>query len=743
MGGKCCRGHRVAQLRPAKETGSSDAIPRCISELDSPDAIFHYCDATQTGFLDDYELGFGMKAFGIRLSRDELREKVKQFGHSGCSLAQFKRLLQDMLASIPANGRHPRAVPHALRGISFDQLQHIEDAYVLSGWLGQQCEAFNCEHAAEISEGKEYARHENMYALDKLIVRPVTSLSDHGSLPKDLKVRACQPEPTHDCSYAELVNPTGLPVHFFVSHFWGHLFRDTMRALNLWVQHAVTTSGQTLHGVAPGSVVFWVCVFALNQHNVAEEVGSSPEEGPFNAALVLAREGAIMILDERVEPFRRIWCLYEVQRLTTLGRPLELICSEGPVRSLADQATTNEGRIAAVQYLTDIGTGLSELSAASAASSSKGDKLAIWKRIAEPWARNWSEEQFEQKATAEWFTTFDAKVSALLVAPLLQESLQRGDLQNARRYLGLGASFSSADIDRLQQIGADPRTLTVPMRHADEVSQGPLLAAAARFKHEDAVAALLALGAPVDAVDEGQWAYAALHWAAAYDFTHIVSTLLDAQASIDLPARDTHDIGNAWTPLSLAAFLGDSALCAAKMLLDRGADLQATDTKGWTALHQAVDGCHLQMASMLLERGARVDAKGDNGQTPLWATTHNDSLSMAQLLLDYRADPSTQDDNLATPLLGAANLGSHGVATLLLKSSVDVQAANKNGTTALHYASGKGHKEVVELLLNSRADSNVMNTSDETPLHLAEANGHDDVASLLWEASDHVAAVSL
>ena len=51
------------------------------------------------------------------------------------------------------------------------------------------------------------------------------------------------------------------------------------------------------------SLVFWICLFALNQHNVAEEVGENPRQGPFNAALAQATDGAVMVLDEEIRPF--------------------------------------------------------------------------------------------------------------------------------------------------------------------------------------------------------------------------------------------------------------------------------------------------------------------------------------------------------------------------------------------------------------------------------------------------------
>ena len=47
---------------------------------------------------------------------------------------------------------------------------------------------------------------------------------------------------------------------------------------------------------------------------VADEVGENPMQGPFNAALAQAEDGAVMVLDEEINPFKRIWCLFEISR---------------------------------------------------------------------------------------------------------------------------------------------------------------------------------------------------------------------------------------------------------------------------------------------------------------------------------------------------------------------------------------------------------------------------------------------
>jgi ankyrin repeat protein len=51
--------------------------------------------------------------------------------------------------------------------------------------------------------------------------------------------------------------------------------------------------------------------------------------------------------------------------------------------------------------------------------------------------------------------------------------------------------------------------------------------------------------------------------------------------------------------------------------LAAGADLQARDAQGCTALHFAADRDQLETLQALLEAGADVDARDEDGQTPL------------------------------------------------------------------------------------------------------------------------------
>lgn len=93
--------------------------------------------------------------------------------------------------------------------------------------------------------------------------------------------------------------------------------------------------------------------------------------------------------------------------------------------------------------------------------------------------------------------------------------------------------------------------------------------------------------------------------------------------------------------LAVAAKLGD--LAAAQAVLAAHPQAASAVTDGETPLHQAVIHDHLGMARLLLDRGAPVDAKDSAGLTPLLQAIEWDRLSLVRLLLARHADPRATD----------------------------------------------------------------------------------------------------
>ena len=167
----------------------------------------------------------------------------------------------------------------------------------------------------------------------------------------------------------------------------------------------------------------------------------------------------------------------------------------------------------------------------------------------------------------------------------------------------------------------------------------------------------------------------------------------DALAGSDAPPVPT-------PPLMSAVLARDRA--AVHRLLDAGADPDARNAAGATALLWAVDD--LEMTRLLLEYGADINARSDDGRTAiLVATGRAGAVPIVRLLLEYGADAS--DDSADTnPLFASARIGDADAIQLLLDRGVDV---NKSGYGAIVWALKIGCRRCGELLAPRMSQQNL------------------------------------
>jgi ankyrin repeat protein len=107
---------------------------------------------------------------------------------------------------------------------------------------------------------------------------------------------------------------------------------------------------------------------------------------------------------------------------------------------------------------------------------------------------------------------------------------------------------------------------------------------------------------------------------------------------------------HAWSPdgftaLHFAAFFRQPA--CAKLLVANSADVGAVarNPMAVTPLHSAAASREIQIVRLLLEKGAEVDARQHGGFTALHAAAMHGDEALAQLLLSYGADPTRKADN--------------------------------------------------------------------------------------------------
>lgn len=78
-------------------------------------------------------------------------------------------------------------------------------------------------------------------------------------------------------------------------------------------------------------------------------------------------------------------------------------------------------------------------------------------------------------------------------------------------------------------------------------------------------------------------------------------------------------------------------------LIDYGANVQARDYLGDTALHKAAHSGNLNAATLLLEAGAEVNPVNGNRTIPLHQASINNDVPMTRLLMQRGGDPDMRD----------------------------------------------------------------------------------------------------
>ena len=138
----------------------------------------------------------------------------------------------------------------------------------------------------------------------------------------------------------------------------------------------------------------------------------------------------------------------------------------------------------------------------------------------------------------------------------------------------------------------------------------------------------------------------------------------------------------------------------------------------------------------LLRGGADVNASQGDGMTALhWAAEHGD-VDMTGVLIYAGANlESVTRIGAFTPLHVAARSASGEVVRALLEAGADPEARTTTGETALHFAASAGSPEAVAALADAGADLEVReHSAGQTPLMFAAAAGSTDAMRALLEA---------
>lgn len=180
-----------------------------------------------------------------------------------------------------------------------------------------------------------------------------------------------------------------------------------------------------------------------------------------------------------------------------------------------------------------------------------------------------------------------------------------------------------------------------------------------------------------------------------------------------------------------------------KALLAKGADANAKDKDGNTALIVASDMSHDEAKGTLVVQEAYLDTSAKGGERILSERVLSKATPAAvpditygeiiKTLIAQGADVNAKANNGVTALMRASWKGHGEIVKILIAQGANVNAKTNSGATALMMASRKGHIEIVKILLANSVDVNAKDNDGYTALTMASLKRNNEIVQLLKE----------
>ncbi len=207
----------------------------------------------------------------------------------------------------------------------------------------------------------------------------------------------------------------------------------------------------------------------------------------------------------------------------------------------------------------------------------------------------------------------------------------------------------------------------------------------------------------------------------------------EATQSLTRALRD-RPIRNPDAALLRSAGAGDADGVA--LAIRAGADLEAQDPQGRTALLLASAEDHVPAARVLLAMGASPDTYDNRSDTPWLVTGVTGSVEMADVMLRFHPDLTLRNRFGGVSIIPASERGHVAYVRRVADSGIDVNHVNDLGWTAMLEAvilgdGSTAYVEIVRILLAAGADPDIGDKDGVTALEHARSRGFTEIASVL------------
>ena len=347
----------------------------------------------------------------------------------------------------------------------------------------------------------------------------------------------------------------------------------------------------------------------------------------------------------------------------------------------------------------------------------------------------------------------------------LMEAATKGDMPCIEALLKAGANPTVKDQDNVTALmsaasqghGEAAALFASKGVNADALasSGGSALMFAAAGGHADAVAALIKLGVDVnkavsasadyiqkvaEAIAEGQDVephkdgVTSLMLAAHGGFGDVVDMLLEAGAKVEL--ADDEDM------TALIYSIQENHGSVAEKLIRAGADPNEVFTDAEGKEHNLVmDSIALEntdFALLLIEKGADLTATNDQGVTTLIQAAFKGLTPVVEkILASKQVGLNDVNEDGVSALIAAASKGHGEVVEMLCAAGADVNLGDNAKTTPMMVAAAGTHMEAMKFLLKHGANVNAQNGEGHTALMFAH-NGQAQLEAIIEQYAEYL-----
>lgn len=172
----------------------------------------------------------------------------------------------------------------------------------------------------------------------------------------------------------------------------------------------------------------------------------------------------------------------------------------------------------------------------------------------------------------------------------------------------------------------------------------------------------------------------------------------------------------------------------ARMLIERGADVNACSCDGISCISAAVSGGHVDVVRLLLDNGVDVNKVGGGGLTLLQIAIEIGSTILLGLLLEHGARINRENSKKDYSLLyWSACRGQTVIVNWLLDRGADVNECDSQGCSCLLAATYAGHRDTVMALLQKGVSLSQARDDGQSPLIVAARDNHIDLVKVLLD----------